>query len=80
LVYFELEDQSGGVMTARRGSELVHLEGSQVSVALRDGHHIDDRHLVSAGQSHISSLWLFADGADTFVALDDVIDIWEAAS
>jgi hypothetical protein len=26
-----------------------------------------------------TSLWLFADGTDTFVPLADVVDLWEAA-
>jgi hypothetical protein len=67
-------------MTENHRSQLAVLEGRRVSVALRDGHRLDDCQLVSAGRSHLFSLWLFANGADTFVALEDVIDIWEAAA
>ena len=47
-------------------------EGRQVSVALADGSRIDDCQLVSAGRSAAGTLWLFTNGADLFVALDDV--------
>ncbi|MCU1378935.1 MAG: hypothetical protein JWN29_1918 [Acidimicrobiales bacterium] len=71
---------SSGTGTLQGRSHLAGLEGRQVSVALRDGLRIDDCQLVSAGRSQVSSLWLFTDGVDTFVAIDDVIDIWEAAA
>ena len=67
-------------MTGMRRRQLASLEGRQVSVALRDGLRLDDCQLVSAGRHPVSSLWLFANGADTFVSLDDVIDIWETAA
>ena len=67
-------------MTGNRRSQFAGLEGRQVNVALRDGIRLDDCQLVSAGRNPVSSLWLFANGADTFVALDDVIEIWEAAA
>jgi hypothetical protein len=54
------------------------LEGRRVSVALRDGSRIDDSHLISAGGHRAPSLWLFTNGVDRFVALDDVVDLWEA--
>jgi len=53
-------------------------EGRQVSVALADGSRIDDCQLVSAGRCAAGTLWLFTNGADLFVALDDVTAIWEA--
>jgi hypothetical protein len=28
----------------------------------------------------VASIWLFADDTDTFVAFDDVADIWEASA
>ena len=67
-------------MTGKRRSQFTNLEGRQVSVALRDGLRLDDCQLVSVGRRQLSSLWLFANGADTFVALEDVIEIWEAAA
>ena len=56
---------------------LTLLEGRHVSVALSDGSRIDDCQLVSAGRHHVRSLWLFTGGEDTFVPLDDVVDLWE---
>jgi hypothetical protein len=54
-----------------------HLEGRRVSVALADGSRIDDCELVSGHGAH--SLWLYSNGADTFVALGHVTDLWEAS-
>ena len=62
---------------SRRSLQL--LEGLQVSVALRDGARIDDCQLVSAGRTATTTLWLFSNGADVFVPLGEVIDVWEAA-
>ena len=56
---------------------LQQWEGRQVSVALADGSRIDDCQLVSAGRS-AGTLWLFTNGVDLFVALDDVTAVWEA--
>ena len=67
-----------GMMTRARTGELTALEGRQVSVALRSGDRIDDVQLVSAGRNRVGTLWLFTNGADTFVAVEDIIDIWEA--
>ena len=46
---------------------------------MRGGHRIDDCQLVSAGRGAARTLWVFADGADAFVRMGDVIDLWEAA-
>lgn len=54
-----------------------HLEGRRVSVALVDGSRLDDCQLVSAGRHGTPSLWLFTNGADTFVTMLDVADVWE---
>ena len=53
------------------------LEGHRVGVALTDGSRLDDCELVSAGRGGAQSLWLYANGADTLVALVDVTDVWE---
>jgi hypothetical protein len=56
---------------------LRHLEGRHVSVALADGSRIDDCELVSAGHDRAHRLWLYGNGTDLFVPLDDVTDLWE---
>ena len=63
-------------MSSSTGLKL--LEGQQVSVALRNGVRIDDCQLVSAGRATTTTLWLFSNGADVFVPLGDVVDVWEA--
>ena len=55
-----------------------HLEGHRVGVALVDGSRLDDCELVSAGRHGSESLWLYSNGADTFVTIRDVTDVWEA--
>jgi hypothetical protein len=67
------------MMTEPR-NQLAALEGRRVNVALRDGSRIDDCQLVSTGRTRVASVWLFANDTDTFVALDDVADIWEASA
>lgn len=65
-------------MTATRGpSQLGELEGRQVNVALDDGSRIDDCQLVSFGRHNVATVWLVADGADVFIPVDRVVDIWE---
>ena len=66
-------------MSAHQIRELRALEGRRVGLAVRGGHRIDDCQLVSAGRGPARTLWVFADGHDAFVRLDDVIDLWEAA-
>lgn len=66
-------------MAANRIQELRALEGRQVGLAVRGGHRIDDCQLVSAGRGRVPTLWVFANGADSFVPFDDVMDLWEAA-
>ena len=55
------------------------LEGQRVSIALTNGSRIDDCALISAGRSGDDRLWLYCNGADTFVARAEVTDIWEVA-
>jgi hypothetical protein len=70
-------DRRLDAMTSERLAERSEfLEGSRVSVALVDGSRIDDCELVSVGHG-AQSLWLHTNGADTFVAHMDVIDLWE---
>jgi hypothetical protein len=64
-------------MAKKRLSGLQSIEGRHVSVALRDGSRIDDCELVSSGRNHAPSLWLFTNGEDRFVALTEVVDVWE---
>jgi hypothetical protein len=59
-------------------ARLAGLEGRQVSVALDDCTRIDDCQLVAGCRQGVETLWLFANGADRFVSLDRVIDVWEA--
>jgi hypothetical protein len=66
-------------MDRDRVTQLKRLEGHHVSLALRDGTRIDDCQLISSGRHWTRTLWLFATGSDTFVPLDDVVDLWEAA-
>jgi hypothetical protein len=60
-----------------RQPTLTILEGRQVSVALHDGTRIDDSNLVSSGRRRARTLWLFANGEDVFVPLDEVVEVWE---
>lgn len=64
-------------MTDRLRVLTKHLEGRRVGVALADGSRFDDCHLVSAGRHGTESLWLYTNGADTFVTMLDVTDVWE---
>lgn len=58
-------------------SRLRSLEGRHVSLALAGGARIDDCQLISAGRPGTSTVWVFASGADTFVPMADVLDVWE---
>ncbi len=64
-------------MSNARIDQLKVLEGRQVSLALRDGSRIDDCQLVSAGRSGVRSVWIFTQGLDVFLSLNDLIDVWE---
>jgi hypothetical protein len=67
-------------VTRKRIPELRQLEGRQVCVALADGSRIDDCQLVSAGRRGAKTLWVFTNGRDAFVSVEDVVDLWEALS
>jgi hypothetical protein len=64
-------------MTEQQRLQAKDLEGRRVSVALRGGARIDDCDLVSMGRGPVDSVWLFVNGADTFVPVGDVVDLWE---
>jgi hypothetical protein len=66
-------------MASNQIRQLRALEGRRVSLAVRGGHRIDDCQLVSAGRGRTPTLWVFTDGADSFVPIDDVMEAWEAA-
>jgi hypothetical protein len=66
-------------MTVKRIQELRTLEGRRVGLAVRGGHRLDDCQLVSAGRGAARTIWVFANAADTFVPIEDVLDFWEAA-
>lgn len=58
--------------------EAMHrLEGSQVSVALRDGDRLDDCQLVSAPRGRSRMVWLFDGRIDVFVPVTDIVALWE---
>ncbi|HEY3240032.1 MAG TPA: hypothetical protein VGL92_10745 [Acidimicrobiia bacterium] len=60
-------------------SRLRAYEGRHVCLALTGGARIDDCQLISAGRPGTSTVWVFTSGADTFVPLADVLDVWEPA-
>ncbi len=64
-------------MLHARINQLRELEGRQVSLALRDGSRIDDCQLVSAGRAGSPRMWIFTQGVDRFLSLNDLIDAWE---
>ncbi len=64
-------------MTAQQRSELRCLEGRMVHLALADGSRIDHVSLVSAGSR---TVWVFLNGEDEFIPVNDVVDVWEARS
>lgn len=66
-------------MTNEQRTGLLSLEGQRICLALADGSRFDDCELVSAGRHRVNTLWLFTNGADVFVPVEDVIDLWEAA-
>jgi hypothetical protein len=65
-------------MTGSDMREPSALEGRRVNVALRNGNRLDDVQLVSANGGRVRSLWLFTNGADMFIPVEDVMEVWEA--
>ena len=62
-------------MTTNQHAALRRLEGRNVSVALAGGTRLDDVELVSTRRS---TCWVYANGEDLFVPVDEVVDVWEA--
>jgi len=62
-------------MKQRNQFDVRKLEGRTVNVSLADGSVLGPVPLVLARQN---TLWVVADGEDTFVPLDRVIDVWDA--
>jgi hypothetical protein len=57
---------------------LMTLVGNDVDLALEDGTRIDDCQLVSLFRSRrVGTAWIFRNGDDAFVPVDDIIDVWE---
>jgi hypothetical protein len=54
------------------------LEGRHVGLALHDGSRIDDCQFVSGPRGHLDRVWICIDGADLFLAADEISDAWEA--
>ncbi len=55
--------------------EVLPLQGRHVSVALVNQSRLDD--VILEGVVEDGQLWLHCDGEDVFVALQDVLDLWE---
>jgi hypothetical protein len=64
-------------VTRERRNLMRSFEGRTVSLALADGTRLDDCQLVSAGRHGTGTAWLYENGADRFVALDAILDLWE---
>jgi hypothetical protein len=58
-------------------SQIRRLEGRQVSVSLRGGDRFDACRLISGGRSGTGTVWLFWNGIDVFIPVEDVLDVWE---
>jgi hypothetical protein len=64
-------------MRARERQNLYKFEGRNVHISLADGSRLDDVSLISA---RARTLWIFNSGEDSFVPVDQVIEVWEAQS
>lgn len=61
-------------MTCR--AQLRELQGRLVGLALATGDRIDECHLVSS-RKHLGSVWIYADGEDAFIPVEEIRDCWE---
>ena len=64
-------------MSNQSFTQLKAFEGRRVGLALSDGSRIDDCQLISAPRTGLASLWVFLNGADVFIPLEVVIEVWE---
>ena len=55
--------------------EALALQGHHVSVALANSARLDD--VILEGVVEGEQLWLHLDGRDVFVAVQDVLEVWE---
>jgi len=62
-------------MSSDQHSALRRLEGRMVHVALAGGSRLDDVELVSTRRS---TCWVYSNGEDVFVPVDDVVEVWES--
>lgn len=54
------------------------FEGRHVCLALRSGRRLDDCVLLAAPRGAARTVWVFDGGADVFVPLAEILDVWEA--
>ena len=57
-------------------AQLRELQGRVVGLALATGDRIDECHLVSS-RGHVGSVWIYAEGEDTFIPVELIRDCWE---
>jgi hypothetical protein len=62
-------------MSSDQHSALRRLEGRTVHVALAGGSRLDDVELVSTRRR---TCWVYSNGEDVFVPVDDVLEVWES--
>jgi hypothetical protein len=67
-------------VTKERRNRIRSFEGQTISLALADGTRLDHCQLISACRHGTKTLWLYENGADRFVALETVVDLWETGN
>ena len=60
-------------MTIEQRAEVGVLEGRRVTVAIGEGARPDGCALVSAGRRDVPHVWLFTNGTDRFMPLDQIV-------
>jgi hypothetical protein len=61
-------------MTCR--AQLRELQGRIVGLALTSGDRIDECHLISSA-GRVRSVWVYANGEDSFIPVEAIRDCWE---